>query len=211
MLTLADDLDHFDGLESVQVFAPLSSVPVGISAALRRRVTTHEAAASRGACLETDVKWHLSTRELDAAPEIGATIRDVAGSEWRILRVEGDRAAGSWKCFCRNLAISERLGERITIQQAVRTVTPTGVPATHWIDLWTDLPARIQPLDAVVELRRGRRVARVTHHVYLAQPVVVDEQHRIVHDGKAYRVLGYESAERLDKPLVIRAELMPGG
>jgi head-tail adaptor len=209
ILTIVDDLEHFDGLEPVQLFAPQATTPVGVNAALRRRVSVQEAAASNGAYVETDLKWHLSTREIDAAPEVGATIRDVHGGDWTVLRVEGHAAAGSWKCWCRNVAISARLEQRITIQRAVWRAAASGAPQAHWIDLQTDVPARIQPLAVAVEVRHAHRTARVTHHIFIAEPLSIDDQHRVVYEGSVYHVVGSETSQRIDRLMTILAEQSP--
>jgi hypothetical protein len=71
------------------------------------------------------------------------------------------------------------------------------------------VPARIQPLAAAVEFRHAHRTVRVTHHIFIAEPKSIDDQHRVVHNDTVYHVFGYESPQRIDRLLTVLAEQSP--
>ncbi|MGA2031671.1 MAG: hypothetical protein ABSG68_05405, partial [Thermoguttaceae bacterium] len=77
-----------DGRETVVLFPGEADADAAASVvlhALRRAVTTREAAASGGRYTTSDVTWHLPAAELSAPPQLADIIRDQDGCRWTVL------------------------------------------------------------------------------------------------------------------------------
>jgi hypothetical protein len=209
MIGLGDDLKYLDGVEPVSVAPAGGGAGMAVDHAVRRRVTVEEAAASGGAVTMADVRWHMPKTELSQPPAPGAVITDGDDAAWTVLRVDHDVLGTVWRCWCRSLAVADALSQSITLQRAVWRVGPSGAAVALWVDDQVNVPARIQPVRETIEVVHQRRTARVTHKVYVAAPVAVDDNLRVVHAGVAYRVLGYEAAERIDVLPAILVEQAP--
>jgi hypothetical protein len=206
MLTIDDDLDYLDGLETVSVVQPGGGAPVVDVIALRRRVAGQEAEASGGAYTQHDVRFHLATRTMTEEPQVGATITDGGAVSWRVLRVDANPLATAWRCWCRRVGLNDELDQTITIQRARWAIGGLGVPAAVWTDELTGVAARIQPQREVIEIQRQARLARVTHKVFVAAAIEIDENHRIVHGADVNDVVGTQQEARIDGLLVILAQ-----
>ncbi len=204
-----NDLQYVDALESVSFLQPAAGTPTLITGALRRQVTTREAEATDGVYTRSDVHWHLPTSELPTAPQLGATITDSENTIWTVLAVSPTNLDANWRCQSRNLALTENLQQRITIQHANWTQDAAGTPIPIWTTKYVDIPVRIQPQQQQIEVTNGRRTARVTHKIYLAGQLLVDDNDRILHDNTVYNILGYQQPDRIDQLFVIDAEQVP--
>jgi head-tail adaptor len=209
LLHVTGDLGCFDGLEGVHVSLPGNSTPVAVAGALRRSVTTREAEASDGTYTASDLKWHLPVAQLESAPPLGSVITAADGEPWTVLEVAAQTLGERWLCWTRNLVIAGGLNQTITIQQATWTKTASGAPQATWTDYRTDLPARVQPISSRIEVQHDQRLARVTHQVFLAEQVLVDQNFRVLHDGAVYNLLGYREPDRIDRLIVLDVELVP--
>jgi head-tail adaptor len=201
---MSADLVHFDHLEPVTLQSPAGQAHA--LAALRRPVATSEAEPSGGAYTKSDLAWHLPAGAVDEAVRPGATIVDAAGVSWIVERAELSRPLGQWRCWCRRLELADSLAQRITVQRAVWQYDAAGAAVPIWIDLRTDVPARIQPLDQSIEPAGSGRASRARYRIFVAEPIPVDEHHRVVCGGAVYRLTGTEMAERIDRLLVLLAE-----
>jgi SPP1 family predicted phage head-tail adaptor len=123
-----------------------------------------------------------------------------------VLEVQPAAFAKRWTCHARNLAIAGGLDERITLQRATWTKDRHGAAVATWSDYRIGLRARLQPLEGAMGLEHERPATRVRYRVYLAEPVTVDEDHRIIRNGTVYTIVGYERPERIDELFVILAE-----
>jgi hypothetical protein len=177
--------------------------------ALRRKSHHREAAASGGAYTSADVRWFLSTIELVERPAAGATITDAAGDVWTVLEVWHDALNSAWRCRARNLVLAENLSQRISVLRATWQATPSGAASAIWTAEYADVPARIQPIETHVKHEHEQRIARATHRVILGQPVTLDANHRIVHEGVVYHVLATTMPERIDELPVVHVERSP--
>ena len=204
-----NDLQYVDSIESVSFFQPASEIRTLITAALKRQVTTREAEASNGVSTRSDVHWHLPTSELPDTPQLGATITDSENTIWTVLAVSPTNLDANWRCQSRNLALTENLQQRITIQHANWTQDAAGTPIPIWANKYVDIPARIQPVEQQIEVTNHRRTARLTHKIYLAGQLFVDDNDRILHEGTVYNLLGYQQPDRIDRLFVIDAEQVP--
>jgi head-tail adaptor len=208
-LNLATDADHFDGLTPVTVRSSDQSAINTVSGALRRAVTQREAAAADGKYTESDVKWHLPAVQIATPPEPGATITDTAGNVWTVLAVERQSLDNRWRCWTRDLAVAAGLDQLITVEKAVWNKSPSGAPVAAWAPLRTSLRARIQPREGRIDVEHDRRLVRITHEVYLAEPIPLDANFRIVHEEVVYNVVSYQEPERIDRLPVVQVERVP--
>lgn len=208
MLT-TEDLQHFDGLATVSLQPPGTLTTVDVSGALRRRASVREAAPSEGVVLAVDTIWHLPYAAAPSEPLPGTRIIDSESTVWTVLRADRESLASRWKCWARNLTLALGLEHVVQIERATWSKDATGAPVANWNLVQANVKARIQPIEATHALSEGQRFERVTHRVYLAEAMLLDESHRIVHAGVTYNVRGYAAPERIDEPLVVFTERAP--
>lgn len=213
-----DDFSNvIDGLQSVTLTRSGSSTPVQIEDALRRAVTTAEAATvrstfsassspSQGKYTASDVAWHLPAAALGEPPLPGDVIEDGDSRRWTVLAVVQATLDSRWRCICRNLAIAAGLDQYVDIERATFVKSDGGAAEPTWNTWLTGLPARIQPIAAKVENLDDRRVTTTTFKVFLAEAVAVNHTHRLKGpDGTIYRITGYKKPERIDALMEIGA------
>lgn len=205
----ADDLQHFDGLESVSLQPPGELTTIEIPGALRRRLAVREAAPSAGVVRGADAVWHLPAAATTSEPLPGSRIIDVVGTVWIVLQASREALDARWQCWARNLTLALGLEHLVQVERAAWSKDASGAPAAVWNLVRAGLKARIQPIESTHELRASQRLERVTHRVYLAEALLLDESHRIVHEGAVYNVRGYASPERIDEPLAVFTERVP--
>lgn len=204
------DLSYMDGLEAVFVRLSQTSPAVAVPGVLRRRIESREAAASGGRYLAGDVDWHLPSAALTAAPEIGSVLIDQNGTAYTILRTERATLGTRWVCHSRNLSITGDLDRLITLERATWTKDANGVATPEWSIARSDLAARIQPETGAISVDQDRRLTRVTHRVYLAEAVAVDQDYRVLSGGEVFRVLGFEQLARIDALCCLLVERVDG-
>jgi len=209
-LDITTDLtDVADGAESVTLRRRGSTLAAAASA-LRRAISTREAQASGGRYTSSDVAWHLPIAALAAAPAVGDAIGDAAGVRWTILEVQQSIVVGRWRCLARNLAVAHGLNELVRIERAVWSKDAAGAATPTWQEEHGGLAARIQPQSAAVAIDADRMKLVLTHRVFVAEPVAVDENLRVVDaDGRTYRVVGCEQPERIDALLILNVIAEP--
>ncbi len=206
-----------DGLQSITVTRPGSSLAIRVDGALRRAVTTAEAESlkstytarsspSEGKYTASDVTWHLPASELSQPPRLGDVIVVDDAQHWTVLAVLQTTLDSRWRCVCRNLAIVHGLDEYVDIEKATYSKGDGGADEPTWHTWKTGLPARIQPVAAEVKNLNGRQVTVTTFTVFLAQAVAVDHTHRLKGpDAAIYRITGYRKPDRIDTLMEISA------
>lgn len=205
-LDVAGDMGGFDQLESVTLRTADNSAEEVVAGALRRAVRQREQAPSGAVYVASDVKWHLPAAELSLVPGVGMRLEDGAGQRWTILEVSRETWGTRWACWTRNLALAEGLEDTITIQQATWIKGASGAVTAEWSDWLVDLRARLQPIASDVGELHQQREAPVRYQLFLEDQVAVDGNHRVVHDGVVYHVLGYRLPERIDELCVLELE-----
>ncbi len=207
-LNLAADFAQVaDQLEPVTLRRADGSGDLLLPGALRRAVTTREAAISDGRYTASDVRWHLAAVDLDAAPRLGDQIIDGAGEAWTILEARQATAQSRWECTTRNLAIVGGLNSYITIRREVISKDASGAVERTWQDWRTNIRARIQEQSSHRDEQHGRQAGYVAAKVYLAEQILVDNSHRIIGpDGTEYEVIGYESPDTIGSLFVINVQ-----
>lgn len=202
----ADFSQVADALEAVILKPSDGSGSTAISGALRRAVTTREAATSGGKYTASDVHWHLAAAELPAAPRLGDKIIDAAGECWTILETQLATCGSRWNCTTRNLALAGGLNTFVTILREVATKGPSGAVEPTFIPIASAVRARIQELSAARGEQHGRQSGTIKAKIYLAEQILVDNGNRIeAADGTVYEVVGYESADSITSLFTINA------
>jgi hypothetical protein len=178
-----------------------------VASALRRVVTTREAAASNGKYTAADVRWHLAASELDEPPRIGDRIVDGDGESWTILEIRRATCGSRFECTSRNLAIAAGLDTLITVRRELVVKGSSGAAERMWEVYRIGVRAKIQEQSATRSEEHGRQSGVVTAKVYLAEQITVDGGFQIVAaDGTTYEVTGCESMDEIGGLFVINAE-----
>lgn len=199
------DLATFDGAEPVMLTQPGEPQSLVVVNALRRKLAHQEAEPSSGRYTSADATWHVSAAQLFERPEIGAVLTDSDGQRHTVLEVALETRGTRWRLRTRNLAIAGGLDRLVTFERATWTKDACGAPVAVWSLVRAGVAARIQPQQATVENEHDRRLTRVTHKIFLAEPMDVDDNFRVVHGGEVFRVVGYEWPERIDQLMVVLA------
>jgi hypothetical protein len=195
-----------DRLEAVTL-ERRDGAPTPLAGALRRAVTTREAAISDGKYTSGDVRWHLSAAELTKPPALGDRIIDGAGQSWTILEMRLATCGSRFECVTRNLAIAAGLDTLITIRRESIVKGTNGAAERSWQSYRTNVRARIQEQAAERSEQHGRQSGIVLAKIYLAEQIPVDNGFQIVAaDGMTYEVTGYESPDEMGRLFVINAE-----
>ncbi len=202
-----------DGLEAVTL-CRRGSIPGGpgtvIPHALRRQVTTREAAASNGKYTANDVTWHLPAAELHDAPRLGDVVLSGEGCQWTVLDVQRTTLGSRWRCTARNATVVYGLDDCITIVKAIYRKGAGGAAEPTWLPWKTGVRARIQPAEMRVGSQHEAREATTRCQIFVAEELVLDQTHRIqAADGTLYKVLGTSRAQRIGELLTIDAEVTP--
>jgi hypothetical protein len=202
-----------DGLEPVTLLrggTSAAALGTAIAHALRRAVTTYEAAASDGRYTASDVAWHLPVAEVSTRPRLGDVLRDAQGVRWVVLEVVQTTLGSRWLCTARSLAVAHGLDDTITILQAAYPKGSGGAMDPVWQPWRTGIAARIQPLSAQAGLENESRKTTARCRVFIEEPLVLDHRHRILAaEGTLYRVLGTTAAQRIGELPSIDVEALP--
>lgn len=177
--------------------------------ALRRMVTTREAAASGGKYTAGDVRWHLDQIDSVAyisygtlsAPRVGERIVDSGNTIWTILAVEEATLGSRFGCVCRNMAVYHGLNEKVNIERSTQTKGVHGEPLLTWEARAYDVLAKVHVSGDSQTDERSARTHRRTATVYFAEDVDLDPQRdRIVQpDGTVWMVESYSMPESIDQ------------
>ncbi len=202
-----------DGLETATL-RRRGSLPGGpgerITRALRRRVTTREAAASDGRYTTSDVVWRLPTADLPEPPRPGDVIAGGDGRQWTVLETQRAGLDAGWRCAARSLALVYGLDDAVAILQATYAKGPGGAAEPTWIPWRTGVRARIQPVQSQPESRHESRQMTAKFLIFVEEELALDQTHRIEGpDGAIYKILAVRGAERLGELPTIEAELTP--
>lgn len=208
-----DFADVVDGLEAVTLNRRGSSDDVAVASALRREVTTKEAAASDGKYAAGDTRWHFPTDEVADTPNVGDTIVEAGGDRYHILSVNRDTLSARWKCVSRNLTIFYGLDRVVTIRKSKKTNTK-GVSTRSWRTVRT-VAARVQPVGgedprlAGAENRTEHNARQLVKSVsiFLAEDIELTPAHRIVEpDGTQWDVKSYQGDKTVGRFEVAASE-----
>jgi head-tail adaptor len=208
-LDLTADFSAFDGLESIVLRSRDGRRETAIAQALRRSVERSEGQPSNGTYTVADTHWHFEEAAVSTPPELGGSILDGAGRVWRVLAVRHETLQQRWNCRSRELVLAGGLTDVISIQEAHWTKAAAGDLIPAWHDWRVQICARVQPEGSSVETSHRLREARRRFHIYLVEELLVGANHRVLHGGEIYHVLGYERPARIDELFVIVAEQTP--
>ncbi len=193
--------DIVDGLEAVTL--SVSGIDdQAIVRAHRNQVTNQQVEASNGQTRQGDTIWQWAISETPTRPILGSTITDGDSEVWTILQIAEQVLASKWSATCRDLAVEANLDTLITIQQATYAKSDAGAAVPTWADVYTDVRARVQPVDQLPELDHDRDETERRYRVILASDLAISTvgaDWRVVDaDGDIYAIEKYERAERID-------------
>jgi len=208
-----DLLQAADGLETVTLLRRGSSASTAgtpIPHALRRAVTTREAAASDGRYTLSDVTWHLPAAELPTPPRLGDIVCDASGRRWAVLDAARTTLGSRWRCTARNLAVVYGLDDTINVLQAAYSKGVGGAMQPNWLPWKTGIRARIQPVATDIDSEYQARASTTRCLIFVEESLTLDHRHRIQGpDGTVYKVVGVNEAERIGELQSIEAEVTP--
>jgi hypothetical protein len=200
------DLAVFDQLETVRLRRRDSTQVLVLPGALRRAVGRREAQPSGGRYTAAEVRWHLPAVLLSEPPRPGCMLVDSAGETWVVLTVDRCTLGSRYVCTCRGLSIDDGLHQRVSVEQAQWYRGRFGEPRARWVPRQGELLVHIQALDAEQTIEHHQRRVRVTHRAYLAEPLALDGELRLVADSAIYRIVGQREINRLDALPVLLLE-----
>lgn len=206
----ADFADVVDNLQTVTLLRRESDESVAIAHALRRAVTSDEAAESDGRYTAADVRWHLPVEECAAQPALGDAIVDSTGTRWTVLDVQNATLGSRWACTCRDVAIVFGLDSTITIEEATYAKGTEGASEPTWRTWRAGVRARIQPDRAEPLTQNETRIMQRRFLIYCDATLDLDHNYRIKgRDGRIYKVTAVYNAERIGEATTIEAEVTP--
>lgn len=207
---IADDFAMIlDGTEPTTLKRRGSATTISVPKAWRYSSIAQTAEPGVAAAVQSDVVWQFGWSDSVEKPRVGDLLIDAAHDSWTILSVEVRGNNSRLRCQTRNLRIAHELTNRIEIQQAIWDNGESGPEIIGWTTLCTAVPARIQPDRTVVDDSTDPPTSTSTYRVLLDNDTPLDHNHRILDaEGRAYRVLEYLQAERIDTLPTARVKSM---
>ena len=89
------------------------------------------------------------------------------------------------------------------MQQAAWTKDPHGAPLAVWSTYRTGVRARVQPVEADVRQERDQHLTHRRYRVFVAEPLVLGDNFRLLRDGRLYHIVGYDRPQRIDELLIL--------
>ena len=175
----------------------------------RHNIDRRELAASNGVYTPDDLIWRLPKPTCPIRPKPRDLITDAEGRTVTMLQVSYIVDQQRYRCVCRDLILANDLYDTIDVETPTITYTTAGAKVKTWEALYSDIPARLQPITADLVDERGMRGLRVTHELIVGQALVVTNEDRVVLDGVYYEIRGYHNPERIDELPVLDVELVP--
>jgi hypothetical protein len=206
---IADDFATIvDGAQATTLKRRGSATTIAVPKAWRYSLIAQAAEPGVAAAVQSDVVWQFGWSDSVEKPRVGDLLIDAAHECWTILSVEVRGNNSRLRCQTRNLRIAHELTNRIEIQHAICD-GESGPEITGWTTLRTAVPARIQPDRTVVDDSADPPTSTSTYRVLLDNDTPLDHNHRILDaEGRAYRVLEYLQAERIDALPTARVKSM---
>ena len=207
---IADDMDIFDGTQTVSITYREDDETVAVPKALLRKISTSEAANSNGQYLSSDVICNVRGSSIVTAPKVGDTLTDASDVAWTILAVHRATLGTRWRLILRDRSISSTtvtLDSLINIEVASYTKSDGGSQTATWSTLQEDVAAHIQDNGANAVVENGKREVEAQFSIFCEDQYVVGENHRIVDsEGTVYRVTGYRNRDSITDLYEILAE-----
>lgn len=204
-MTLATDIAGdfalvADNLEAATLKRPGSSATTAITNALRRAISTDQAAESQGKYTRSDVVWHFPVSE--GTPHVGdILVPTTAPSErWTILDYSKETLGARWRCVCRDIAIAFGLSQVFTIRQVQTKRGPRDAAADYsqFKEVRTGFRGKLQVDSITPEVSDGRQGGTVTARFYMYEAFELDGTHLVVEaNGTEWGVESYLGLEEI--------------
>ncbi|QGJ71059.1 Hypothetical protein PBC10988_27620 [Planctomycetales bacterium 10988] len=198
MMDISQDHRVFDNRECL-VFSQAGSLQRDhIPDCLRREIRLKEGSRSMGAVRQGDTQWELPRVSTHFSPGPGDRLIDSQETEWTILAVDLVSQGTRYRCWCRNLSLAENLKQSIVIQEATWQQDDLGVRVATWEDRWTQVAARVQPLQSEKYLLEDVEMWKQPFEITLHRALPVTSQHRIMYEDQLFSIRQVEWTEELE-------------
>lgn len=188
----------------------------GVGVAKFRALTTRELAASNGVYTGTDRVCLIPDALLPATidkPKPADLITDLSDlSEWTVLEVQLGKNRQTHRCTCRNMTITYKLRDIITIERSTRAEDAAGATVRNWQPLYVKISARVQPKGGTTVTERGVRGQEGDYEIHVAKqlPLMNARECRVnwvSNGGLILDVEQYQDAEQIGALPMIDAKL----
>lgn len=183
------------------------NVTTCVTHAHRHNITNQELAASNGVYMADDTVWRLPRATATVRPKRRDTIEDADGTIWTLLSVDRITDTRHYRCICRDLVIANDLDDTIGIWVCTNA-QDAGAGRSPSFALSETIQGRIQPVQADVEDRLGKRTTRKLFQCFLAtEPTTISTQDQIRSSGGTiYQILGWTSPSSVDTLFTVDVE-----
>lgn len=184
----------------------------------RRAPTYKEMSASQGVYVGTDLVWLIPFAILPSGfrtssppiiPTVGERITDSDGQNWIILESTSGKFGNTIRCVTRNLALHYDLVNLLTHSRRSAAVGASGLPAPTWTNVVTNVPCKVQAIDAGMEQIHGGAAIPKRYNVFVETRLDVKAGDRLTVSGTIYTVTGHRDPDRIDMLQTIQAEIVP--
>lgn len=215
-LDLSTDYLVWDGRETVTFTAHQHASPTDtnytLTDALRRALTFKEMAASGGVYTTQDRRWIIPQAMLTAAgfagkPRPADWLTDAQGVRWTVLATDFQVLQSVWLLTTRNLVLAAGLYDLISLWRPANLVDPAGSRGGPFVQVYADVPARIQEQDGEARDERGQRITVRRYTVYLGQRLEVIQEDRMQDAaGNKYEVMSYSRPDLITDLMELHVE-----
>lgn len=182
-------------------------------AAKRRALTFKELAASGGVYTAQDMVWLVPSANLPAGvvPKMADRVRDSGANDWTVLEVALNKLRCTYRLVTRNLVIALDLRDRVDIWAPTNTQDDPGnrVPDYGQAPLYSQVPARVQPVGEEVVEAFGKRGLAKHYKCYLGRAVTVTAEYQVRLGSTVYQITGTANMDRIDFHVELDLEILP--
>lgn len=180
-----------------------------VTHALRRQISSKEAAISNGVYTTADVIFSLATVLTPNTPKPRDLLTDNDNVVWTVLAVDKATINSRWRLTCRALGIAADLQDVIDIETPAMLPNAQGVEVAQWVPRLRQIAARIQPVTGEETTERDLIGTKVKYEIFVGQGVTVSTRERVLwHARNKYLdIVGYRQPQRIDELPLIEAEL----
>lgn len=212
-LDLSGHYAYFHGTEAITHTSTrdTGNLTDAVANALRRQVTSKEAAASNGVYTTSDLAWSLPVSQAAYTPKPGDKITDAAAVVWTVLQVDKATLGTRWRCLSRDMVLANDLRDAVVIFAPDNSQDNAKSRTTTFVQLTAELAARVQPVAGAPVVDLGKRMTVTSWNVWLAEDVenVTHECQVRDQDGNVYQITGWQNKARIDDLMLITCEVLP--
>ena len=180
-----------------ELFPPGDIKPVQIVHSLCQSVTDSEAQKSNGRYQRGDKKWTFPDNE--GTPSLGSFVNPGDGSMWTVFDMNHESQMALWRVTARNMVISGRLTDEISIVKETVVKGQGGAAEKTWTNVVASgLAARLQTLSQDRQEFHGRQSGAVRAACYLQNQFIVDNGYRVLDsNNRLWEIEGYADPDSI--------------